>query len=118
MKKPTGKPGNLLDRHYRCLAIEHRTQDRANAAILGVDSAESSHCGDDGSKESDVDDDVADAAYKCAAEVDDVGSPPADIKFSPIHPENEVDDVDMGDRNNKLKRGGFDDDDGSSDEDE
>ena len=94
MKKPTGKPGDLLDRHYRCLAIERHIQDRANAAILGVDSAESSHCGDDGSKDSDVDDGVADAAYDGAAEGDDVGGPPADIQFSPVHPENEVDDVD------------------------
>ena len=94
MKKPTGKPGNLLDRHYRCLAIECRIQDQANTAILGVDSTESSHCGDDGSKDSDVDDGIADAAYDGAAEGDDVGSPLADIQFSPVHPENEVDDVD------------------------
>ncbi len=93
MKKPTGKPGNLLDRHYRCLAIECRIQDRANTAILGVVSTESSHCGDDGSKDSDVDDGIADAAYDGAAEGDDVGSPLANIQFSPIHPENEVDDV-------------------------
>ena len=54
---------------------------------------ESSHHNDDGSEDSDVDDDGANAAYDGAAEVDDVGGPPADIQFSPIHPENEVDDV-------------------------
>jgi hypothetical protein len=57
MKKPTGKPGDLLDRHFRCLAIERRIQDRANAAILGIRSAESSHKSDDGSKESNDEDD-------------------------------------------------------------
>jgi hypothetical protein len=113
MKKPTGKLGDLLDRHYRCLAIEGRIQDRANAAILGVDLAESSHRGGDGSKDSDVDNDVANAAYNGAAEVDDVGGPPADIQFSPIHPENEVDDVNeevvaannVGDLNEAVARG-------------
>jgi hypothetical protein len=79
MKKPTGKPGDLLDRHFRCLAIERRIQDRANAAILGVRSAESSHRSDDGSKESyDDDDDVGAVA---AAGVGSVGGPPADIHF-------------------------------------
>ena len=81
--------GDLLDLHFRCLAIERRIQDRANAAIFGVDSAESNHGDDDGSDDSDVDDDNAEAA----AEVGDVGGPPADIQFSPIHPENELDDV-------------------------
>ncbi len=57
MKKPTGKPGVLLDRHFRCLAIERRIQDRANAAILGIDSAESNRRDDDGTKSSDDDDD-------------------------------------------------------------
>jgi hypothetical protein len=94
MKKPAGKQGDLLDRHYCCLAIERHIQDRANTAILGVDSAESNHCGDDGSKDSDVNDGIADAAYDGAAEGDDVDGPPADIQFSPVHPENEVDDVD------------------------
>ena len=48
MQKPTGKPGVLSDRIYRCIAIECRIQDEANAAILGTDSAESGHSGDDG----------------------------------------------------------------------
>ena len=89
MKKPTGKPGDLRDRHFRCLGIERRIQDRANAAILGVDSAESSHRDDDGTKSSDDDDDDGAVA---AAGVGVVGSPPADIQFSPIHPENEGDE--------------------------
>ena len=60
-KKPTGKPNNILDRHFRCLAIERPIQDRANAAILGVDSTESNHDNNDGSKESNANDDGADA---------------------------------------------------------
>ena len=48
MQKPTGKPGVLSDRIYRCIAIERRIQDEANAAILGADSAESGHSGEDG----------------------------------------------------------------------
>jgi len=27
MKKPTGKPGELCDRHFRCLGIERHIQD-------------------------------------------------------------------------------------------
>lgn len=91
MKKPTGTPGDLRDRHFRCLRIERRIQDRANAAILGVDSAESSHRDDDGTKSSDDDDDDDAVA---AAEVGVVGGPPEDIQFSPIRPENEGGDVD------------------------
>ena len=91
MKKPTGTPGDLRDRHFRCLRIERRIQDRANAAILGVNSAESSHRDDDGTKSSDDDDDDGAVA---AAEVGVVGGPPEDIQFSPIRPENEGDDVD------------------------
>ena len=49
MQKLTGKPGALTDRIFRCLAIERRIQDEANAAIFGADSAESSHGRDDGS---------------------------------------------------------------------
>ena len=80
MKKPTGKPGDLLDRHFRCLAIERRIQDRANAAILGVDSAESSHHNDDGSNGSYIDNDGADDAYEDgAAEDDDVGGPADEV---------------------------------------
>ena len=113
MKKPTGKPGDLLDRHYHCLAIERRIQDRANTAILGINLAESSHRGDDGSKDSNVDDDVTNDAYNDAPEVDDVSGPPADIQFSPIHPKNEVDDVDeevvaannVGELNEAVARG-------------
>jgi len=90
MKKPTGKPGDLLDRHFRCLAIERRIQDRANATILGIRSAESSHKSEDGSKESNDDDD--DDGAVAAAGVGGVGGPPADIHFN--NPENEDDVVD------------------------
>ena len=48
MQKPTGKPGVLSDRIYRCIAIECCIQDEANAAILGADSAESGHSHNDG----------------------------------------------------------------------
>ena len=89
MKKPTGKPGDLRDRHFRCLGIERRIQDRANAAILGIDSAESSHRDDDGTKSSDDDDDDGAVA---AAEVGVVGGPPEDIQFSPIHEGGDVDE--------------------------
>jgi hypothetical protein len=40
MQKPTGKPDALTDGIFCCLAIEHRIQDKANAAILGANSAE------------------------------------------------------------------------------
>ncbi len=49
MQMPTGKPVAQRDRIFRCIAIERRIQDEANAAILGVDSSESSHRRDDGS---------------------------------------------------------------------
>ena len=52
-KKPTGKPGDLTDRIYRCLAIERRIQRKASAAILGASSGESSNENDHGSKDSD-----------------------------------------------------------------
>ena len=52
-KKPTGKPGDLTDRIYRCLAIEHRIQRRASAAILGASSGESENDNDIGSRNSD-----------------------------------------------------------------
>jgi hypothetical protein len=48
MQKPTGKPGVLSDCIYQSIAIEHHIQDEANAAILGADSVESGHFGDDG----------------------------------------------------------------------
>jgi len=48
MQKPTGKPGVNNDRIFRCIEIERRIQDKAAAAILGVDSAESAHSRDDG----------------------------------------------------------------------
>ncbi len=53
MQKPTGKPGELTDRIFRCLAIEHRIQDAANAVILGVSLGESRHSRDDGLSDSD-----------------------------------------------------------------
>ena len=49
MQKPTGKPGALTERIFRCIAIERRIQDEATAAVLGIDSAESNHSRDDGS---------------------------------------------------------------------
>jgi hypothetical protein len=49
MQKPTGKPSALQDRIFRCIDIERRIQAEANAAILGVDLAESSHSRDDSS---------------------------------------------------------------------
>jgi hypothetical protein len=52
-KKPTGKPGNLTDRIYCCLAIERWIQRRASAAILGASSGKPLHKNDQGSKESD-----------------------------------------------------------------
>jgi hypothetical protein len=52
-KKPTGQPGNNLDRIFRCLEIEHQIQRKANAAILGVTSGESDHDNNIGSRESD-----------------------------------------------------------------
>ena len=39
MIKPTGKPGLIRDRIFRCIAIERHIMEKANAAILGVDSA-------------------------------------------------------------------------------
>ncbi len=36
------------DRIFRCIEIERRIQDKANAAILGADSAESVHSCNDG----------------------------------------------------------------------
>ncbi len=52
-KKPTGKPGDLTDRIYCCLAIERRIQRRVSAAILGASSGESENENDLGSKDSD-----------------------------------------------------------------
>ena len=52
-KKPTGRTGENGDRIARCIAIERRIQDAANAAILGVSSAESDH-----DNEENEDDDV------------------------------------------------------------
>ena len=37
MKKPTGTPGDLRDRHFRCLRIERRIQDQANLNCNRVD---------------------------------------------------------------------------------
>ena len=52
-KKPTGKPGDLTDRIYYYLAIEHWIQRRASAAILGASSGKSLNKNNQGSKESD-----------------------------------------------------------------
>ena len=46
-KKPTGKPDELHDHIFCCISIERHIQDAANAAILGVSSAQSSHSADD-----------------------------------------------------------------------
>jgi hypothetical protein len=63
MIKPTGKPGLIRNRIVRCIAIERRIMEKANAAILGVDSAESGHSGNDGdSAFSNVMEDGAEAA--------------------------------------------------------
>jgi hypothetical protein len=43
MQRPTGQPGAIGICIFRCIDIECRIQDVANVAILGVDSAESSH---------------------------------------------------------------------------
>jgi len=48
MQKPTGKPGVLTDLIFRCIEIERRIQDEANAAILCADLVESGHSLDDG----------------------------------------------------------------------
>ena len=79
MQKPTGKPGALTDRIFRCIAIERCTQDAANAAILGVDSAESSHARDDGSNDSFLDNN--DAAG-CDGDDDEGRSPFSYIEFN------------------------------------
>ncbi len=77
-------------------------QDRANAAVLGIDSAESRHSNDDGTSDDDDDDSAVAAARVgvvdgevAAAGVDVVGGPPVDIRFSPIHTENEDGDEDV-----------------------
>jgi hypothetical protein len=64
MQKPTGKPGVNTDRIFHCIEIERRIQDEAAAAILGAESAESAHSGDDGES----------ALSDVAAEEDDVGN--------------------------------------------
>ncbi len=48
MQKPTGKPSAISDRILQCIKIERRIQDKANATILGVDSAKSGHSRDNG----------------------------------------------------------------------
>jgi hypothetical protein len=48
MQKPTGKHGAITDRIFHCIMIKRRIQDEANAAILGVNSADSGHSGNDG----------------------------------------------------------------------
>jgi hypothetical protein len=50
MQKPTGKPSAVSDCILRCIEIERHIQDKANAAILGVDSAESVHSCNDGDR--------------------------------------------------------------------
>ncbi len=61
IQKPMGESGALSDRIFRCIKIEHRIQDEANAAILGVNSAESGHSHNDG--DSALLDIVADDAF-------------------------------------------------------
>jgi hypothetical protein len=66
MQKLTGKPSAISDRILQCIEIERCIQDKANAAILGVDSAESGHsCNDGDSALSDVgvDDALDDVGY-------------------------------------------------------
>ncbi len=50
MRKPMGKPSAISDCILRCIEIERHIQDKANVAILGVDSAESVHSRDDGDR--------------------------------------------------------------------
>ncbi len=52
-KKPTGRPGDNLDRIFHCLKIECQIQHKANAAILGATSGESDHDNNIGSREPD-----------------------------------------------------------------
>jgi hypothetical protein len=48
MQKPTGKPSAISNHILQCIEIERHIQDKANVAILGVDSTESSHSRNDG----------------------------------------------------------------------
>ncbi len=48
MQKPTSMPSAISDRILQCIDIERCIQDKANTAILGVDSAESGHSCDNG----------------------------------------------------------------------
>ncbi len=48
MQKQTGKPSAISERILQCIEIKRCIQDKANAAILGVDSTEPGHSRDDG----------------------------------------------------------------------
>ncbi len=82
MQRPTGQPGAIRNRIFRCIAIEHRIQDSGNAAIFGVDLAESSHCYDDG--DSALSNIIAnDTGANGSPDGDGGGGPPvADIHFN------------------------------------
>ncbi len=82
MQEPTGKPGALQDRIFRCIDIERCIQAEANAAILGVDLAESGHsCNDGSSNYSDVIEEECIGANDAADSFKD--SPPfASIEFN------------------------------------
>jgi hypothetical protein len=82
MQKPTGKPSVHQDRIFQCIDIKHCIQTEANAAILSVDLAESSHSRDDGSKNySDVIEEEVVGANDAAGAVED-GPPFASIEFN------------------------------------
>jgi hypothetical protein len=73
MQKPTGKPGEHRDHILRCIEIERSIMDVAEAAMLGVASAESGHSRDDDS--SVVSSIVADSGVDAAADGGIGGNP-------------------------------------------
>ena len=82
MQKPTGKPGVLQDRIFQCIDIECRMQAEANAAILGVDLAKSSHSRDGGSSNYSSVIEEEGVGANDAADASKDGPPFASIEFS------------------------------------
>jgi hypothetical protein len=82
MQRPTGQPGAVRNCTFCCIEIEHRIQDVANLAILGVDLAESSHSHNDG--DSVLSKVIADGTgANCGPDGDGRGGPPVtDIHFN------------------------------------
>jgi hypothetical protein len=90
MQKPTGKPGKHCDRIHRCIEIKRRIMDAAEAAMLGVASAESGHsCDEDSSVVSSI---VADSGVDAAAD-GGIGGDPQN-NHNHISVRNEGDDED------------------------